>query len=333
MNVLYAIQGTGNGHLSRARDMIPALLSRGVNLDILVSGTQADLPLPYEIKYRFWGMSFIFGKQGGIDFWKTYLNSNTLRTQKELRNLPVHKYDLVLNDFEPVSAWACKLKNIPCIGLSHQAAVLSPAAPQPEKKDPLGLFILKNYAPTTHQYGFHFQEYESGMFTPIIREGIRSARTPKGQHYTVYLPAFSDERIVSVLSQVKGIQWQVFSKHNSSAFTHKNVHIRPINHAAFLDSISGCQGVLCAAGFETPSEALYLGKKLCVIPMKNQLEQQCNAVALAKMGVVVLESFNLDAAPALQEWVLSDHRVPVNYGDIAGEVVDRVLEEHALVMV
>ena len=327
MKVLYAIQGTGNGHLSRARDMIPAILKEGVELDILVSGTQADIPLPFKIKYQFWGLSFIFGKQGGIDFWKTYLNANTLRTQKELRNLPVQEYDFVLNDFEPISAWACKLKGIPCIGVSHQAAVLSPHAPQPERKDPVGMFILRNYAPTTHQYGFHFQAYEPGMFTPIIRKGIRELRIRRGTHYTVYLPAYSDSRIVSVLSQVPGVYWEVFSKHNTHALIHQNVRVRPVNHEGFLESIASCSGVLCAAGFETPSEALYLGKKLCVIPMKNQLEQQCNAIALAEMGVPVLASLNAQVVPQLKEWVASEHLVEVDYGDIAGEVIERVLEE------
>lgn len=332
MKVLYAIQGTGNGHLSRARDMIPAILKEGVELDILVSGTQADLQLPFRIKYQFWGLSFIFGKQGGIDFWKTYLNANTLRTQKELRNLPVHEYDLVLNDFEPISAWACKLKGVPCIGISHQAAVLSPHAPQPERKDPVGLFILKNYAPTSCQYGFHFRAYEPGMFTPIIRKGIRELSTRTGTHYTVYLPAYSDKRIISVLSQVPGVRWEVFSKHNSRSFMHKNVLVRPINHEGFLESIAGCRGVLSAAGFETPSEALYLGKKVCVIPMKNQLEQQCNAVALSEMGVPVIYTFNDLAVPGLQEWVASDQVVEVDYRDIASEVINRVLEEHAPVL-
>lgn len=312
--------------------MIPALLKEGVDLDILVSGTQADLQLPYAIKYRFWGLSFIFGKQGGIDFWKTYLNARTLRTRKELRTLPVQEYDLVLNDFEPISAWACKLKGVPCIGVSHQAAVLSPHAPQPERKDPVGLIILKNYAPTTHQYGFHFKAYEPGMFTPIIRNGIRQLRTRKGTHYTVYLPAFSDRRILSVLTQVPGVRWEVFSKHNSRAFVHRNVWVRPIHHEEFLRSIASCRGVLCAAGFETPSEALYLRKKLCVIPMRSQLEQQCNAIALSEMGVSVLESFSPRAAVQLKAWVASERVVEVEYGDIADKVVRRVLGEHAPVL-
>src|SRR3954469_25054828 len=123
MKILYAIQGTGNGHLSRARDIIPTLQAKG-ELDILVSGTQADIRLPYLVKYKFDGLSFIFGKKGGVDILETYKKSNLRRLFKEINSLAVEQYDIVINDFEPVSAWACFLKNKECVGLSHQAAVL-----------------------------------------------------------------------------------------------------------------------------------------------------------------------------------------------------------------
>ena len=64
MKILYAIQGTGNGHLSRARDIIPVLKRIG-EVDILISGKQADIGLPFPIKYKMHGLGFIFGKKGG----------------------------------------------------------------------------------------------------------------------------------------------------------------------------------------------------------------------------------------------------------------------------
>ena len=85
MRILYAIQGTGNGHLSRARDVIPAILKHNVSLDLLVSGIQADIKLPYPIKYQLKGLSFIFGKKGGVDVWKTYYKANSMRLQKEIK--------------------------------------------------------------------------------------------------------------------------------------------------------------------------------------------------------------------------------------------------------
>ena len=103
MKILYAIQGTGNGHLSRARDIIPILQQKG-ELDILVSGIQADVDLPYPVKYRFKGLSFIFGKNGGIDLIATYRKSNLKQLYNEIKSLPLDDYDLVINAFEPVSA-------------------------------------------------------------------------------------------------------------------------------------------------------------------------------------------------------------------------------------
>ncbi len=133
MKVLYAIQGTGNGHLSRARDIVP-ILQQKVDLDILVSGVQADVKLPFDIKYQLKGWSFIFGKKGGVDVWATYKNSNFRQFRKEINQLDIEQYDLVINDFEPLSAWAAKLHNVPCISMSHQAAVNAIESPRPKKE-------------------------------------------------------------------------------------------------------------------------------------------------------------------------------------------------------
>ena len=327
MKVLYAIQGTGNGHLSRARDIIPILQKNKVNLDILVSGTQADIQIPYPIKYQLKGWSFIFGKKGGVDMWRTYVKTNSVRLQKEIKSIPVSDYDLIINDFEPVSAWACKQNQKNCISLSHQAAVLSPKAPQPKKTDSFGKFILRKYAPTTKQYGLHFKNYDDTIFTPIIRQDVRNITRTAGNHYTVYLPSYSDEKILNVLSQIKNVAWEVFSKHTDSDFFWRNITIRRIKNETFIKSMAESKGVLCGAGFETPAEALYMGKKLMAIPMKGQYEQQCNAAALMEMGVPIIKTLKTKHLDKLKQWVESSKKVDVYYPDITAEIIDRVLQE------
>lgn len=71
MKILYALQGTGNGHVSRAREILPYLKQFG-EVDILISGTQAEVGLQYEIKYQFNGFGFVFGNKGGVDFGETW---------------------------------------------------------------------------------------------------------------------------------------------------------------------------------------------------------------------------------------------------------------------
>lgn len=326
MRVLYAIQGTGNGHLSRARDVIPALLREGVDLDLLVSGTQADIQIPYQVKYQCKGLSFIFGKKGGVNMWKTYLKSNSIRLQMEIKSIPIDKYDLIINDFEPVSAWACKISEKACFSFSHQSAVLSSKAPKPKKSDAIGRMILKNYAPSSHQFGLHFKAYEQGIFTPIIRDDIRKSVTKKGDHYTVYLPSYSDGKIIHFLSQIPNVKWDVFSKHNTSEIVTKNLNIRPITNEAFVDSMAKSRGVLCGAGFETPAEALFMQKKLLVVPMKGQYEQQCNAAALQAMNVPVIKSLKEKHLPKVMNWVETKNKVEVDYPDITMEIVQSLLK-------
>ena len=327
MKILYAIQGTGNGHLSRARDIIPILEQKG-ELDILVSGIQADVELPYPVKYKFKGLSFIFGKNGGIDLLATYRKSNLKQLYSEIKSLPIDDYDLVINDFEPVSAWACKMVHKECIGLSHQAAVINKKSPKPKKKDVVGKAVLNNYAPVTAAYGFHFGAYDKDIFTPVIRSQVREAKPENKKHYTVYLPAYSDERIIKVLSEIKNIDWQVFSKHTKKEYTAKNVHIRPINNEAFIESFINCTGVLCGAGFETPAEALYLKKKLMVIPMKGQYEQQCNAAALKTMAVPVIKSLKKKHLQTIKDWVKAEQQIIVNYPDTTQRIINMIIKKH-----
>src|ERR1700712_805313 len=187
MKILYAIQGTGNGHLSRSMDIVPLLQKMG-DVDVLVSCTQGDLNLPFAIKYKLHGFGFVFGRSGGVDLWKSFLKSRFRKFLKEINTLPIDKYDVVINDFEPVSAWACYLKNKPCISLSHQAAVIDKSSPQAKHIDPVGRSILKRYAPGSVQYGFHFKAYAKNIFTPVIRKQVREILTENKGHYTVYLP-------------------------------------------------------------------------------------------------------------------------------------------------
>jgi uncharacterized protein (TIGR00661 family) len=328
MKILYAIQGTGNGHLSRARDIIPLLQKKGA-LDILVSGIQADMELPYPVKYKFKGLSFIFGKNGGVDLINTYKKSNLKQLYKEIKSLDVEQYDLVINDFEPVSAWACKMKHKDCIGLSHQAAVINKKSPKPKKKDPVGKAILHNYAPVTEAYGFHFGAYDKNIFTPVIREQVRRAVAENKDHYTVYLPAYGDKKIIKILSEIKNINWQVFSKHTAKAYEEKNVHIRPVNNEEFIESLLTCTGILCGAGFETPAEALYLKKKLMAIPMKGQYEQQCNAAALKTMGVPVIKSLKKKHIEKIRSWTERKQFIPVNYSNSTERIINNLIKKHS----
>lgn len=329
MKILYAIQGTGNGHLMRAAELIPAFRAvKTLEVDLLVSGTQHQLELPYPVKYRLNGLSFVFGKTGGIDYYATFKMLNSRRFIRDVIGLPVREYDLVISDFEPVASRAAMLRGVPCIALSNQAAVLHPSAPKPMGTDPSSKFLLRHYAPSHKSIGFHYQSFDSRTFTPIIRREVRGLQTARKGHYCLYLPAYSDENILRTLRQLTRKEWHVFSKSATQTSKHDNVFIHPLDGKKFLEHLATCDGMVCNAGFGTTSEALYLGKKMLVIPMKRQCEQQCNAAMLDQMGVSVFGSFRPGNAASIQRWINTGAPIRQPYANQNGEIVQLVLQTH-----
>jgi uncharacterized protein (TIGR00661 family) len=298
-------------------------------VDILVSGCQVDIELPFEVQYRLNGLCFIFGKRGGIDYVDTYRRGKLKKMYKEIQQLPVENYDLVISDFEPVSAWACYYKNIRCIGLSHQAAVIHERAPRPKKSDLIGEAVLKYYAPCSVKLGFHYQPYDQTIFTPIIRKEVRDLSPTNKGHYTVYLPAYSDNRIIKMLNRFPEVKWDVYSKHTKSRYFQDDISVSPIDNEAFLKSMASAEGVLCGAGFQTPAEAIFLNKKLMVIPMKGQYEQQCNAAALQQMSIPVLKNLKKKRVSQIREWLSTAPGQSFHFPDISEHIIQLLLQEAA----
>jgi len=327
MKILYAIQGTGNGHVSRAREIIPLLQKYG-ELDILISGTQADVKLSQPVKYQLHGFSFIFGKKGGVDHFRTWLSMNLFRFRKDMKQLPLKDYNLIVNDFEPVSAWACKLQGIACVSLSHQAAFKSKKVPRPRTID-WGKVILSHYAPTTHHIGFHFDRYDDFIYTPVIRSEIRNLTPTNDGHYTVYLPALDDKYLVKLLSQIPEVTWVVFSKHSKVSYREANVSVEPIHNIRFNQSLAACAGLFTGGGFEGPAEALYLGKKLLVAPMRFQFEQQCNAYALKQFGLPVIWGSTKNWLPIIKKWIEEPQTHQFNFPDETAQIIDDMVKKYA----
>lgn len=324
MKVLYAIQGTGNGHIARATDLVPEFKKYG-DVDVLLSGQHSELKLPFDVKYRVQGFGFFFGKTGGVDLAKTWRKNSIGKLLREVAKLPVHEYDLVISDFEPVSAWACLIRRRVCFGMSHQSAVVDAIAPRPSKSSWWGEAILKFYAPVSEKVGFHFRRLNGHISTPVIRKSIREIVPDNQGYYTVYLPAYSDMHIIRILAEIRDVGWQVFSKHAGTSYSFNNIFITPVDGDKFVESLSNCTGVLCNAGFETPSEALFLGKKLCVVTMKNQYEQACNAEMLKDMGIPVLQQLSSSSVQSIRQWIMEEKTLSVKYPDNASDVVEQVI--------
>ncbi len=299
--ILYGVQGTGNGHIARAIDFIPEL-SKHAEVDVLLSGLDYDLQFPFDIKYTCKGLGFLFGRNGGIDYLKSVRSLKIRNFFKDIRSIDTSEYDLIISDFEPISAWAAKRTNTPSIAIGNQPALLSPKTPRPRRKEFFAELVLKYYAPAPNHIAFCFDRYDASIYPPTVRSDIRKAKITNDGHYTIYLPAYSDKKIIEMLSNFPAIDWEVFSKYTRKDYTVANIVMRRIDPKLFTASLASCEGIICNSGFTTPTEAMFMHKKLMVIPM-DQYEQKCNAVALKRLGVPVLKKFNRAHLSTIKEWI------------------------------
>lgn len=329
LKILLAIQATGNGHISRAREVVPHLL-KYCDLDLLVSGTQSDVNLPYFIKYKKKGISYTFGKKGGIDYWDTFKRFRPFDFVKDIYNFPVEDYDLIINDFEPITAWACKIKKKKCVAFSHQAAFLSKNTPRADDVDKFAEYLFKHYAPSTSAIGLHFEPYDSFIRTPIIRSEIRQLEPYVQPYITVYLPAYTDELLINYFEKFPDFYWEVFSKHVRLPYRQNNIKVIPVNNDSYLKSLQGCTGLLTGGGFEAPAEATHLAKKVMVIPMFNQYEQKCNAKAFEHLGGTMVTEINHNFEHYLRNWLYQVKPLNIFYQDHTEMLIQEILLEHQL---
>ena len=130
MKILYAVQATGNGHISRASEILPILQKYGT-VDIMLSGNNAHLPVNLPVKHKSKGLSLFYQSGGGLHYYRMLKQLNPFRIWNDIKRLPLDQYDLVINDFECVTSLACKLKRIPSVHFGHQAsfATIRPCSP------------------------------------------------------------------------------------------------------------------------------------------------------------------------------------------------------------
>lgn len=325
MRILYGIQGTGNGHLARARALVPALRDCGLNVDFVFSGRAREDYFNMELFADFAcfrGLSLIT-ERGKLKHWQTMRGNSVREFHRDLKGVRAGDYDLVISDFEPVTAWAARKAGIPSVGISHQNAFRYAV---PKVRGYLGSrLILNHFAATDLDVGLHWHHFNQPVLPPLI-EPLTAERVV-GNKILVYMGFEAVDDIVAFVRPFTDFNFTIYAK-VSDPQDHGHVQVRPLSHREFHDDLADCAGVIANAGFELASECLALGKKLLIKPLLGQYEQLCNALALQSMNRgTVIESLDQgvlakwlplaghpqipypNVARALAEWLKDGRRV------------------------
>lgn len=316
MRILYGIQGTGNGHLARARALVPELLAQGHELDFVFSGRQRedffDMQLFGTGFKVFEGLSLIT-TAGQLDIFNTVKSNNLLCLLKNIRQLDLEPYDLVISDFEPVTAWAAKLRGKTSMSISHQSAFLYDIPKV--KGHRLSKLLTRFFAPTTYSLGLHWHHFDQSILPPLIEPFM--AKPVIKNKYLVYMGFENIDEILAFLMPFNHVKFEVFAKVDKKNI-YGHITVNPLSHAEFHHHLCNCEGVISNSGFELASECLHLGKKILVKPLMGQFEQLSNALALQKIGQGSV-MMSLDQA-VLSDWLKLPARQPNYYPNVAKAV-------------
>lgn len=317
MRILYGVQGTGNGHITRARAMAPALAAAGLEVDYLFSGREPEQFFDMEPfgDYQWRRGVTMVVEAGRAKSLKTLRQLKPLNFLREVRNLDVSGYDLVLTDFEPLTAWAGKYSKVPVLGLGHQYAFRYPI---PQHYGGLHhRLIMKYFAPADQTLGFHWYHFDAPILPPMAPVGPR-VDEPEEKLIVVYLPFEDVDQIDTLLGRYSDYRFEVF---HPRAYQSRHAHIQwhlP-SRGGFHDCLRRCEGVFCNAGFGLASEVLQLGCKLLVKPVHGQSEQLSNVVALRQIGLAHALTHLDDEA--FGRWLHEAEAKKVRYPDVASAVV------------
>jgi len=322
MRILYGVQGTGNGHITRARVMSAALARAGVEVDYLFSGREPERFFNMEPfgDYRVRrGLTF-FTAAGKVQLGRTLFGNSLLRLWRDARSLALDGYDLVLTDFEPVTAWAARLKRVPSVGIAHQYAFryrVPGSSSAPWLKPALGLM-----APVDQAIGVHWDPFDAPILPPLIEPPAYPLTTTPGE-VLVYLPFESLDRIRETLLGFPDHRFLIYAAIKEQR-VERNLVLKPFARDGFQRDLARCDGVIANAGFGLCSEAIQAGKKLLVKPLANQVEQSANAQALGELGrAAIMSGLDVDA---IADWLRRPNPEPRPWPDTASALVEWLLD-------
>lgn len=294
--VLYGVSGEGAGHSSRAREIVPHLLSGGHDVR-LVSYDRG-----YRVLEPLFGCLAINGLHivsinNRVRPWRTLLTNlrhfgqalaSLRRVHGEIRRF---RPEVVITDFEPVTAWLARFHGLPLISLDNQHRMRYMSFDTPpgmHRERRLTQWVIRCMVPSpdvalaTTFFRGPVSNPRTFLFPPILRKAVRDCRPVDGRHHLVYLTNHFD----GLLTTLRGMHDQQFVIYGCDREADEgNLRFRRFSDRGFLQDLVAARSVIGTAGFTLIGEALYLGKPYLAFPMQGQFEQQLNAMFLEKQGL------------------------------------------------
>ena len=300
MKILYGVPGEGMGHSTRSKVIITYLLAQGHEVQV-VSSSRA---------YQFLARSFpgrvheikgyhLAYKNAAVSILKTA--TLTLRTAPAHLQENFHRYralaeqfhpELIISDFESFTYLFAKYHRLPVISIDNMQIInrctLDITIPAAERNNyVIAKNIVKGKVPNSDHYfistffNLPVRKERTTLVPPIIRQEILETHSSAGNHLLVYQTSTSQKNLIPLLQQLPNEKFLVYGFNKEEE--HGNVQLKAFSEAEFIQNLASAKAVLANGGFSLLSEAVYLHKPICSVPIANQFEQFLNAAQVQKL--------------------------------------------------
>ncbi len=322
LRVLFAVQGEGRGHMTQALALAAMLRRRGHTVVGAVVGSDrwGDVPdffrrglaAPVE---TIESPGFVSGSDGHIRPAATLLRALRRRTRYQssldalTQILDRVEPDVVVNFYEALVGVHAQLRltDAPTVAVGHQFMASQPGYPlmpgQPLQRAAMQAYTALVGSGAQARLALSFYDAPSDgvcVTPPLVRDHLLAlAGRPRRDQILVYLmePKMAPA-LVAWSDRTPGVRLHVFSpvgphEHSPALSFHA------LDGRAFLDHMAVSRGVVCTAGFETISEAMWLGTPAFMVPTPGHYEQRCNATDAVAVGAG-LAARHLDLDPFVE---------------------------------
>lgn len=292
--ILYGISGQGYGHAARSGEVIGHLRAHGHEVLVMTYGQGPALLAGRAPVYEIPGLRLRY-RNNRLVYLPT-LAANVAHIAQHTRSwLPISRAaqdfrpDLVMTDFEPITALLAKLNRWPLISLDnqHQMTRTRLTIPAGYRAEYLAdRIIIRSFIWRAEQYiitsffNSPITHARTSIIPPIIRAQVRNLKPQEGNYFLVYLTSPAD----SVLTALKRSSHQFIVYGSGHTGTDGTIAYKETSTDGWLTDLAGARAVVGTAGASLISEALYLGKPYLALPVAHQIEQIINALALERLG-------------------------------------------------
>jgi len=316
LNILFAVQGEGRGHLSQAIVAYEWLKEEGHKVSGVIVGGGGTQNLPAYFKkriqapiYRIESPCFVRDHHNKAVRLLPTIIRTIGKIRKHWRGILVireivkrQQPDLILNFYEPLVGIAHFFNSIKTdtISIAHQYLFIHPSFVFPPELTRKDKWLLKKYTRLTANGSKKLLalSFNEGNLTkheniypcpPFIRNEIKSVEPFKGAHLLVYIVnAGYMENIIEWHKENPSVPIHCFtdSKKVKDKWEYSNtLTFHSLNDQQFIRYMTNASSVITTAGFESVCEAFYMNKSVMMVPVEGHAEQKCNAFDGERAGV------------------------------------------------